>query len=630
MRKFFIIFIIFCRAFVFADSEVVLYDKKTFIHPLKTEYLIDKGGKLSFEDAYKSDALSFVAARGGTIDVDYKDAVWFRLSFKSALQTDARWVLYHNVVPTDKVDFFYIKSSGAVEQFSTGDLVHISKKQVPSRRSALFFELKKGDKIEIFARVQNHGRITADFAVDSASTFVKKEGEANLIWGLFFGFLISIILYNFWLFVTLKEKLYGVYVLNIGSMSLLMAIVYGFIQPLFDASALIYVDISSRLFAIFSSITFILFLTLFFDMKKRFKKLYRLLMAALSLAIPLCAVFIFDMFSASIDKSHMLAAFALSIGYALLFLFIGAFMLAKKESGAVYIFLVSAASAAWALLLTASFAGVVNEGDFIEKAGLAKNIFQASVLSALLGLRFSKIKIDKAINEKLFIEQSKRAQLGDMTANVSHQWKQPLTALNGAVLTLFAKASKKESLSSAEIKEELVLAQNALFEMSNTVDFFQNFFGVARRMDIVDVSDAINSGAKLFENSSGAVKVELKLQNGVNVNIEESAFLQVLLAIVQNGKEACKRTGSQNPTINITSQKNDKEALIKICDNGGGCKNCDLERIFDKFYGDKQTSAGIGLYLAKTIVENMFGGKIWAKNKDDGLCVYISLPIVNV
>lgn len=623
-------FIIFCSALVFGDSEVVLGDKKTFIYPLKTEYLVDKGGKLSFEEAHKSDKSAFAHAQGGAVNVDHKDAVWFRLFFKSDLPMDARWILYHNVIPTDKVDFFCVRSSGAVEKFSTGDLVHISKKQVPSRNSALFFELKKDEKIEIFARVQNQGRVTADFAITSASAFVEKGGEANLIWGLLFGFLISVIFYNFWLFVTLKERLYGVYVLNASSMSLLMAIVYGFIQPLFGASALIYVDISARLFAIFSSITFILFLTLFFDMKKKFKKMHRILMIAIGLSLPLCAIFVADMFATSVDKSHTIAVFALSVCYAFLFLYVSIFMIIKKELGAFYIFLASAASAAWALLLTASFSGFVDEGDFIEKAGLVKNIIQASVLSMVLGLRFSKIKIDKAINEKLFIEQSKRAQIGDIIANVSHQWKQPLTELNAVILTLYAKASKKESLESGEIKDELKIAQDTLLRMSNTVDFFQNFFGVTRRMDIVDISDVIRNGATLFENNFGAAKIELKLQKGVFVNIEENGFLQVLLAILQNSKEAFAKANIKNQTINIISQKNEKGVLIEISDNGGGCKNCDLEKIFDQFYGDKQTSTGAGLYLSKTIVENMFGGKIWAKNMGDGLSLYILLPIVDV
>ena len=65
---------------------------------------------------------------------------------------------------------------------------------------------------------------------------------------------------------------------------------------------------------------------------------------------------------------------------------------------------------------------------------------------------------------------------------------------------------------------------------------------------------------------------------------------------------------------------------IKVCDNAGGIPPKVLDNIFSKYNTSKDDGTGIGLYLAKIIIQSEFGGSIRAFNEEDGACFEIMLP----
>ena len=65
-----------------------------------------------------------------------------------------------------------------------------------------------------------------------------------------------------------------------------------------------------------------------------------------------------------------------------------------------------------------------------------------------------------------------------------------------------------------------------------------------------------------------------------------------------------------------------------IQDNGGGIDNKDIERIFEPYYTTKFSAegTGLGLYMAKMIVESSMGGYLRVQNKNSGACFTIEIP----
>ena len=110
------------------------------------------------------------------------------------------------------------------------------------------------------------------------------------------------------------------------------------------------------------------------------------------------------------------------------------------------------------------------------------------------------------------------------------------------------------------------------------------------------------------------------------VHGSEGALKQVFLSIIMNALDAMEDKG----TIILETGIEDREAFIKISDNGSGISFEDASKIFDPFFTTKSEKGGIGLGLSianKIVIDNH--GKIQvASEKEKGTTFTITLPSV--
>jgi signal transduction histidine kinase len=72
-----------------------------------------------------------------------------------------------------------------------------------------------------------------------------------------------------------------------------------------------------------------------------------------------------------------------------------------------------------------------------------------------------------------------------------------------------------------------------------------------------------------------------------------------------------------------------RTAEVSVTDSGKGISEDDLKRIFDAFFTTKPQGTGLGLPIARTIVES-YGGAIWAENRNQGAVFCFRLPVVKM
>jgi PAS domain S-box-containing protein len=232
--------------------------------------------------------------------------------------------------------------------------------------------------------------------------------------------------------------------------------------------------------------------------------------------------------------------------------------------------------------------------------------------------------------QKLLFWQSRMASLGQMLANIAHQWRQPLTELN---LTLFN--MKKASIHNNEKKvDELYKESKTLISsMSSTIDDFTNFFNPQKEKKSFEIKDAINEALIILRKVIELENIHIQIDVPINYKVigVSNELSQVIINLIQNSKDAFIQNDIKNKTIIITLKEelilDKKYALLEIKDNAGGISKENIDKIFDPYFTTKYKSqgTGLGLFMSKMIIEKSLEGELSHKNCDDGSIFIIKL-----
>ena len=242
-------------------------------------------------------------------------------------------------------------------------------------------------------------------------------------------------------------------------------------------------------------------------------------------------------------------------------------------------------------------------------------------------------KIQEEINqrsdqEKLLIQQSKLASMGNMIGNIAHQWRQPLGEINAILMTLQIKHSHHDL--NGEFLNSQIEKCNAITDfMSNTINDFQNFFKPSKKKELFSVIEACEKATKILYSSLKYHQIEFEFEAKASPKIlgYPNEFSQAFLNILSNAKDVLIERKIINPKITVTTKVGKQYILIQVKDNAGGIKEENIERIFEPYFTTKHAKqgTGIGLYMCKTIIEGNMDGIVDAKNHEDGALVFIKL-----
>ena len=227
----------------------------------------------------------------------------------------------------------------------------------------------------------------------------------------------------------------------------------------------------------------------------------------------------------------------------------------------------------------------------------------------------------------IMFEQARFILMGEMLANISHQWKQPLNTINLALLNMKLQESGLEN----EDKNFTIIEENVNY-LASTIDDFMSFFDKRTHSEIKPLYEVIREIHSVIDAHLENKNIELEMvvdESFSRVKIA-SSITQVLLNLINNAKDALE--GVEDKKIYIHFVSTSSGVAIECCDNGKGIDTKTVEKIFEPYFTtkDKTQGTGIGLYMSREIVHKVFNGTInvGVKNESSSYktCFNILLP----
>ena len=146
----------------------------------------------------------------------------------------------------------------------------------------------------------------------------------------------------------------------------------------------------------------------------------------------------------------------------------------------------------------------------------------------------------------------------------------------------------------------------------------------------LDLNDVVRETVEFLSSLAVGRKVELVsviTPDALPILGDRIQLQQVILNLVVNGIDAMKDTPSENRIISIRTSRVEKFAELSVSDRGPGIPEDKLKEVFEPFFTSKAEGMGMGLSIARTIIE-AHNGQISAKNRDHGGASFrIKLPL---
>jgi len=242
---------------------------------------------------------------------------------------------------------------------------------------------------------------------------------------------------------------------------------------------------------------------------------------------------------------------------------------------------------------------------------------------------------EQSQKEKLFLMQTRQAQMGEMLSMIAHQWRQPLTVMNNIVSLQRLNFIFNEKEIPTSITKKMTNSfddlETHIQHLSQTINDFRDFFKPDKEANITKNSIIIEKSLHLVESllHINSIEISTEYKNDNEYRSFESELEQVILNLLKNANDAFLQNKTKNPKISIQTDIIDNIAHIDVLDNAGGIDAAIIDDLFLPYSSTKSTKngTGLGLYMSKTIIEEHCKGSLKVQNTKGGALFRIKFPL---
>lgn len=217
------------------------------------------------------------------------------------------------------------------------------------------------------------------------------------------------------------------------------------------------------------------------------------------------------------------------------------------------------------------------------------------------------------------IDQKEKQAWNNLMKVISHELLNTLTPVNSLIYNL-EYLTEQEELSKddqSEIRESLKIINSKSQQLLHFIDSYRQIAELPKpRKNRINLKNSVERVVKMFDSEfrTNSIEVQAEIYD-LYVNADEKMIERVLVNLITNAIFAVEKTSEKIVSVRFLEQSG--RSIIQVEDSGEGIPNEISDKIFLPFFTTRQNGSGIGLTLAKSIME-AHNGYLTFKNREQG------------
>ena len=546
---------------------------------------------------------------------DPSSEYWYRLNVKNLNNETIDWIIVSYFYSVDEIDIIVRDANGQFQLQQFRDTMSVYDRLIQHKQPSFTLKINSGETRTIYFRLKNESTYEYNFGIFSHFHFFENYFIEYLLLGLFYGFMLFILIYSIFNYLFFRDSVVLIYIIFILSQTIHMLFRDGnglYLLPNYAE----YVDLIKNLSRASISV-FILIYTVQFLKIKRSELIFKLVVFYIVARI-LYALYMMGNTSL-ITFNFELFAILIST-----FLSIRAFI--KGDVDAKYMvvgFLVLSISYFVFYLSVMGLSWLGSIGFFILYFGMAgESIFTALALTE----RFKRIRLDNykkdlmnheleqtvAIRTDLITMQNKileeqSSELNSFLYSASHDLKGPIKTIEGLINLGLKDPQVNHSQIYTLIKEKLTTLEENISDL-NSVTLIKNN---GKELGLIDFEKIYLKTIEKFQTQIEKGNIKLNFICEINTPMQGDLLpiKTIFHHIIGNAIKFIDSSKASYITITVGREEG-KGYKLMFEDNGVGIKESILPSIFKMFYRGNEKSrndTGLGLYIVSLAVKKLSG-----------------------
>ncbi|WP_247767396.1 ATP-binding protein [Bradyrhizobium sp. 172] len=266
-------------------------------------------------------------------------------------------------------------------------------------------------------------------------------------------------------------------------------------------------------------------------------------------------------------------------------------------------------------------------------------LIQAGLIAILLRehrrRQFAEVQSRQRMTELAHVNRF--ATAGELTASIAHEINQPLGSIltNAETAAAILQSQRPDIAALSDVVELREIVNDILQDDRRATEVIRRMRSLLKKAPFelkqLDLNEVVQETVRFLSALTVSRKFEMVnviTPDALPILGDRIQLQQVILNLVLNGVEAMKDTSHESRTISIRTARVEQFAELSVSDRGPGIPEDKLKQVFEPFYSSKAEGMGMGLAIARTIIE-AHNGFISASNREHGGASFaIRLPFV--